>query len=305
VIKSFKISAHGSTQICTYALLQPGSQIAIRIDDTSSAYQSDILSVSGTIFTTPDYDELLWATDHDNNALWWQWIPIPFSGALPGYQNDVPRPWFSNVFPYQDPGDNFPPSLPNRYDKRRSLYEGIGYFIHQNFSAQKTDDPYTSIFLTNYQDRGPNTYRKKVYQAALTSRVLPSYQEKIQNFINSAYSGWVLFNRPLLSSFKTEVINFFLDIHVGVNEHPQIVIDYFWAFGEFWGKLDWTLPSLYTSHIHYDTVFEYLKERANVVINTGDTSTITYWWHKAGLVSENLFFEMLLRYMRVCRSAKQ
>lgn len=304
VIYSFSLTGYGRQQFCARALLAPGSALAFRVDDSSQTYSTDLLSISATISTTPDFSWLRWSGGFDQN-LKVQWIPflpstIPANSTAysPQYPtSSTVLPWLSNVIPSDFPATCPPPPgslLPNcnAYDKRRSVQEGVGFFIYSNFSAQSPTDPKTSLFLTNRANRA-NNYRKKVYMAALTSRILPFYQEKVQNFVNQVYSGWVEYNKPLLSSFKEALVRFFLDLHAGVNDHPDYVIDYFSSFEEFVAAADLTLPSYYRSHINFKRVSEYMRQRSIYVVANDDTSTVTYWWHKAGFETDNLVFEMV------------
>lgn len=320
VLAQATINSMYAQQFCTRAVLPPGSSLAFRIDSINYASPTSLLTLTGAVSTTPDFAWLQFAGNYDGNVLKTEWIPFlpPTVINTTAYQpqtldasvyaqppnfparNNSKLPWFSATIPASPPINLTPQQLAgaglpnyNSYDKFRSVQEGVGFFIYTNFSAQAPDDPKSSVFLTNLANRGPDNFRKKVYIAALLTRVLPFYQEKMQNFIDTVYAGWTEYNKPLLSSFKPALVKFFLDIHVGVNDHPQYVLDYFDSFGEFIGYADFTMPSLYTSHVNFKRVSEYMRQRAIAVIDADDTSTITYWWNKAGFYPDNLVFEMV------------
>ena len=211
--------------------------------------------------------------------------PAPYSGVPP------PSPPFP-AFP-ADPSA-FPP-LPNAdaYEK----FQGINYYLYFyggqdpfNFSLSS---PWATLFQTDLRNRGPNNYRKKVYMNATRCDVLPYYNNIIDLFVNRVYNRITSLEEPVISAFADENIRFFLESHLGTEEFPQYVYDYFNQFiklisyqekdyyDKYEGEGSWNKALMY-GYTTAPCVFEYLQQRVQKIVDDDNKNTLAYWWHEAG-----------------------
>lgn len=215
-------------------------------------------------------------------------------------------PWFSPVIPWKAnqvlPPNPLPvPLIPvsgnDYYDKLGSVPNSIAFFLGIDFDIIDPADPQLSVFLTNFINRGADNYRKKAYMAAMTSNMLPNYADKVDQFINVIYSDWTTYGKPVLSSFKTALVNFFLAVHIGYDEYPEFVVKYFTLFIDVIGFGDPCREgrdeALLYGHDNVAKVRAYFRERNALISQTKDTSTLVYWWGLAGLAPEGLVMESI------------
>jgi len=164
-----------------------------------------------------------------------------------------------------------------------------------NMNEISPKDPRLSVFLTNMEDRGLDNYRKRVYMSALTADVLPLYDEKIDTFLDQIYSLFVTYGKPVMSSFRSSLVIFFLDIHLSYGNHPDYVIEYFTNFIDVVGFGDPRRPGrdkiVMKGYKTLDAIKAYFYERNQIVKSTQDKSCIIYHWHLAGLDTKGLVME--------------
>lgn len=227
-------------------------------------------------------------------------IPVPPASA-PGS-----LPSSSIVIPWKEGLPVFPPSAifpngqqvsTNYYRKFQSIPYILAFAAGLDFNTISTNSELLTIFLKDFQDRGTGNYAKKVYMFALICDKLPLYNTKIDNLLNTVYSRISVNNQPVVSTFRELLVKFFLDIHVGTNEHPQFVIDYFTTFIDIIGfisnpKINLDERLLFCSRLVND-VRAYLRERIINVIKTGDDNTLSFHWNEAGMPIETMFTESL------------
>lgn len=307
VIKTVPLNAHYAAQTCVRALLTPGTLVSFRLENATGINADTRITLVGDVSTTPDYSWLQWAADYSRTKLRVQWIPfIPptITNTSSGFAPQYPAasavfPWFANYIPSECGTGTPAPGLPNNnaYDKQRSVQESVGFYVYTNFTAQAPTDTRNTLFLTNLRDRGigidgRDNWRKRQYMGATHTAVIRFYQEKTQTMMERIYTDTVLYRKPLLSTFKRHLVTFFLDVHCGINEHPKYVVDYFSSFETFVSSANLELPELYSSHVDYWRVDAYLKERAKIVEEKEDVTTLTYWWIKDGFNRDTLSFEM-------------
>ena len=218
----------------------------------------------------------------------------PKGPLLPG---QYPKPdsyyaWTSNVIPYKT-STTAPPGTPNPdgYQKYQSIPLGLGFYVGLDFITLPPDDPEVILFLTNYQDRGNRSgvqnYKKMEYMTALTADVVPYYNDKINAFLNQLVSNFTMYNKPVLSSFQTSLIQWFLSLHVGYDNYPDYVTNYFLDFLNIIGIGNPTDPQQNAYEIYGNTVVPevkaYFMSRINTIVQNGDKTCFTYWWNLAGM----------------------
>lgn len=241
-------------------------------------------------------------------------IPFPAPGENDLLGDQYPEhtsvfPWGINRIPYEDPT---PPSvLPDpyidgthdRYDKHNSLHYIVPFYVAEDSRKTKTDQRDVTLFLKNFDVRGysndpskPNWQRanelKKVYMSAVTIDKLQFYLERIESYVNTAFADVSVYGEPFVSSFQRNTVLFFLRMHLGSQEYPDYVINYFSKFVELIGDLNPDSPTrlnqaLY-GNLNIKDVLDYFKK---VVATLDDESTLVYWWKLSGMPDDSLVTE--------------
>lgn len=227
-------------------------------------------------------------------------VTLPTPPFPPQYPSpDTTYPWTSPVIPAGVIQGPTPPGLPNNdgYNKFQSVQYSIGFYLGLDMFTISPADPNLSVFLTNLSNRGIDNYRKKVYMTALTTDILGNYADKIDVFLNETVANFTTYSRPVLSSFKTSLINFFLAIHVGYDQYPEYVFKYFELFVDIIGFGDPNRAgrdeAMLYGHNTVPAVREYFAKRNEIIKQTSDKTTLLYYWHQAGLDPEGLVMEAI------------
>ena len=165
------------------------------------------------------------------------------------------------------------------------------------------NDPRVTVFASDLENRGVNNYRKKVYMSALTADLMPNYAEKIDVFLNEIYTVVTNYaTKPALSVFKEALVRFFLAMHVGYDNYPDYVIEYFTRFTDAVGLgipadagdiTEAFLNGVIYCNITIDCVNKYFFDRYNIIRQTKDMTTLLYYWNLAGLPKEAIISEAL------------
>ena len=239
--------------------------------------------------------------------------PLPPPGQNPLFPVQFPNdtatyPWFGNVLPSKVvvnpipelPSPPFPPGLDvfpdnDGYSKFRSVPTSLDtYFERDTLNAPPTDEALT-LFLTALEDRGTDNsgrknHRKFQYMAALTGETVQQYVPKTQAFANKVYGRVVTNQQSFLQVFKDELIDYFLAVHIGYDEYPQFVKQYFRLFLDIVGFGNPTIPGRNEAFMfggdNSQAVRDYFAARTTVVVEAKDTSSIVYYWAEAGLSVE-------------------
>jgi hypothetical protein len=184
-----------------------------------------------------------------------------------------------------------------RFGKFQSVPYTIFFFMNLSLSTISPTDNRLTVFLRNLEDRGSNNLEHRRYKAALTkSKVVGRYTNKIDKFMTNIYDSWVINKANLLSTFKSRLIDFFLDFHLGVANHPQFVKDFFSDFLFFISATDSAQVSAIramSGHMNTQCVREYFFDRIALIQQTGQTDTITWNWINAGMPVEATVMEAI------------
>lgn len=185
----------------------------------------------------------------------------------------------------------------SRYKKFQAVPYSIGFYFNLSMATISPTDPRLSVFVKNVEDRGPNNLENRRYKAALTkSKVAGRYAGRIKQFAASLYNAWVINKAPILSTFKDSLVDFFLDIHLGTNDHPPFVKEYFSDFLFFVSTVDTNpVAAVRTMKGHMNTkcVREYIQGRIAMIAAGTMTDTITWHWIKAGMPIESVAMEAI------------
>ena len=308
VLAAGTIGAHSFMNVTVSFLLSAGTKLAVRIADPVGNAKVH-LSLEAIVTSSGAYEHLVISTNHDlTQGL--AWIPArpvtaPPAPSLqfpPQYPNSAAvYPWLSPVIPANPiTSGPLPPGVPNNWghNKFQSVPFSIGDFMGLDMESMDPADPLLSLFLTNRENRGFKEHRKAVYMSALRACLVQhAYREKTRSFLNRVYSDVTTYNRPLMSAFKTALVDYLIDVHVGVSRHPPEVITYFSEFIEFIGVGSPLAPGrderVLLGRELTPLVKAYFVERNSVVIANKDVSSIVYHWALAGLAPEGLVMETI------------
>lgn len=185
----------------------------------------------------------------------------------------------------------------SRFKKFQSVPYSIGFYFNLSMAHISPTDPRLSVFIKNVEDRGPSNLEHRRYKAALTkSKVMGRYANKIKEFTVDLYNSWVINKLPILSTFKDRLVVFFLDIHLGTNNHPAFVKEYFSDFLFFVSTVDTNAVSAERTmkgHMNTKCVREYIQDRIALVASETMTNTITWHWLRAGMNVESVAMEAI------------
>lgn len=212
-------------------------------------------------------------------------------------------PWTANVIPWRvgqqsvNGGrfNNGQTTSNVRYDKFASIPRVLPYYAGVDFDTIAKNGDDLTVFMKNFLDRGPDNLAKLTYMFALTSDKLPNYIDKIDALVNRFYNKVSANAQPVHSAFKQELVLFFLSIHLGEDEFPAYVVEYFASFIDCIGYLGNPVsnPILLRGRLLEPSVRKYVLERANKVVQSNDKSTFVFWWNLAGMSMEALVTESL------------
>jgi len=214
-------------------------------------------------------------------------------------------PWTSNIIPWYT-GQSSPnggvfangtTTSGNYYRKFQSIPYILAYYAGLDFETIPPDSPVLTVFLKDFQERGPSNLAKTDYIYALTTDKMPFYVDKMRNLINTVYTAVVSNGAPIVSTFREALVEFFVAIHTGVDDYPDFVIRYFSLFIDVIGfisnpNID-IVPWLLEGRSLEPKIREYYAERTNIVLTTEDKTTFVFWWNQAGLAIPSLVTESL------------
>lgn len=181
------------------------------------------------------------------------------------------------------------------YLKHQSVPYSIYFYLRLNAATVPPNSPQLTIFLKNFQDRGDYNLLKKVYMIALTGYILPFYSEARSDFLREVYNKITILRQPAIRAFRDSLITYFLRLHVGIDDYPDYVVEYFNTFTKIIGFGDPNRPGRNADYIYGNTVFPQVKayflKRHTAVMANEDKATLLYWWGIAGLPIDSLLIE--------------
>ena len=176
----------------------------------------------------------------------------------------------------------------------------MAYYAGLSFTGEDAipeDSDRLTIFLKDFNERGDDNLTKRNYMYALTTDKMPFYADKINSFFNDVYARISAGHEPVISTFKDELVRFFMTIHIGPDDYPDYVLRYFSLFIEVIGfisnpKVDIT-DWLIEGRCLEPKVRKYLNKRDQVVIENQYKTTFVHWWNLIGLSLDGLATEFL------------
>lgn len=305
ILQTVLISNVVSQKINITTLFNAGTELAFMVVEPERAdVRGGKVYISGVIIKEDFYDTQKELTNEDLN-LKVRWVPSRPTG-LPivpiAYPDQYPTSssqfiWKSPIIPWKahQVGVQLDGTQSDYYQKCNSIQKVVLFNLGINPNNISCDDPRLSIFLTNLEDRGPNNARKKFYMTGLLSQVVSLYGPKMDTFLNKVYALITTYQKPVLSSFRSELIKFFLNVHVGEDDYPQYVIDYFSRFED---NIASAQPQTDLGAIHVaeeylavESVKAYFAAKNTEVQAKQDKTCLLYYWNKAGLHPDGLVME--------------
>lgn len=206
---------------------------------------------------------------------------------------------------YQITGSNLP-VLPNgtnalnhtRFKQFQATSYSVAFFFNVSYFTVLKNSRRLSVSERNVEDRGPNNLEQRRLMVALTAnKIACRYADRVTLFVTNVYDSWVVHKQPVLSSFKDQMIVFFLNLFLGTGNHPQFVKDYLNDYFYFIAiNIDNNIEAnirTMRAHLNNKCVRAYFEERILHVVETSMTDTITYHWMKSGMPLESAVTEAI------------
>jgi hypothetical protein len=210
----------------------------------------------------------------------------PGSGVVPFTANQLPhavgqQSANGGVFANGSPTSS---SYLKKFDSVPAL---IGFYANFSFVSIPPSEPTNTIFLQDFEFRGPSNLNKRRYMSAMTSDKLPLYASKIQTLANRLVQETSVDGNPFLSTLRRLLIELTLDIHLGEHPHPPEVVEYFTNFSDILGFISNPNIDLKDKWIRGRTIIgpvqDYFDERIDSIAESNDQSTFIYHWLRAGI----------------------
>lgn len=275
-----------------------------RVRNTNVMYYSNRPQVGALIPLTPmdsPNDNPLVPEQHPNAT-----DVYPWSLSIIPHKPNQPLPDGPDVI--VEPPLPVPPSAidthKDAFGKFRSIPDSIAFYLGNDSTEDKIN---RSIFAKDYDHRGyakvseneweNGNYLKKQYVSSLSSDKLQFYDRKVKDFVNVAYADVVINRLPFVSSFKKNVILFFLDVHIGKHEYPEYVTEYFEGFTNLIGvgnpNDEQVVNLLLKGNHNFQKVFDYFEEKLTTIIDNKDKTCIAYWFAQSGFPRRTLVAECI------------
>ena len=217
---------------------------------------------------------------------------------------------------------NYQPPNPNQvifryesvYNKFLSVPDSINFYLGFDSATLPACTDYLSIFIQNLENRGyapqeqgdsivnVNNHKKYNYMIALSYDKLAFYEAKTNTFLQQVYSEVVDSGKPLLSSFQDQLVNYFLDMHIGPDPegYPKYVVDYFGNFAKIIGSGNPNAPKRPESMIYGNSIVPqvraYFARRTEAIKQIPleiAQQCIVFWWIQAGISPNSLVTEAI------------
>jgi hypothetical protein len=154
----------------------------------------------------------------------------------------------------------------------------------------------TTVFLTGYENRGPNNERKKIYMSATTPDLIDTkYRAKIQRFYERLLADSNA-GKPMMREYFDNYYDLYWNLHVGAtgNEIPPEVRQFSTAFNTVLGFYYPTLEVVRDAYMQArrtrETLKSWLDTRVQMIKDSKQPNadaTFVYYWLKNGGLGEN------------------
>ena len=167
--------------------------------------------------------------------------------------------------------------------------------LYDNWKENMEEEGLT-VFIQEYQKRGPHNERKRIYYSALTPDLYgPMYSDKIKRFLDSLFDEQSE-GKPLMHQYYQRYFDLYWDLHLGVtgDDIPPEVRQIGQSFVAVFG---FRYPTLQVVHDNYMRVRQlrpllkdWIDQRVQDLIDDhvpNPEKTLVYYWIKNGELGEN------------------
>jgi hypothetical protein len=167
--------------------------------------------------------------------------------------------------------------------------------LYDNWKENMEEEGLT-VFIQEYQKRGPHNERKRIYYSAVTPDLYgPMYSDKIKRFLDSLFDGQSE-GKPLMHQYYQRYFDLYWDLHLGVtgDDIPPEVRQIGQSFVAVFG---FRYPTLQVVHDNYMRVRQlrpllkdWIDQRVQDLIDgrvPNPEKTLVYYWIKNGELGEN------------------
>ena len=158
------------------------------------------------------------------------------------------------------------------------------------------DEEGTTVFLTEYDDRGPHNERKRIYFSATTPDLYATkYSPKVNRFLDQLFDARNA-GRPLMRQYLDRYFDMYWDLHLAVTG-GAIPADVRQIGHSFIAVLAYWFPTLQVVHDNYMQVRrlrpflkQWLDQRVQDLIDgrvPEPEATFVYYWVKNAALGEN------------------
>jgi cytochrome P450 len=167
--------------------------------------------------------------------------------------------------------------------------------LYDNWKENMEEEGLT-VFIQEYQKRGPHNERKRIYYSAVTPELYgPMYSDKIKRFLDSLFDEQSE-GKPLMHQYYQRYFDLYWDLHLGVtgDDIPPEVRQIGQSFVAVFG---FRYPTLQVVHDNYMRVRQlrpllkdWIDQRVQDLIDghvPNPEKTLVYYWIKNGELGEN------------------
>lgn len=180
-------------------------------------------------------------------------------------------------------------TLPLLDEEKLSKQDALPYHLWGLLYDNWKPDPETgtTVFLTGYQDRGPDNRQKRIYFSALTPDLYPfNYQKKVVEYFDALLSDENV-EQPLMSKYLDSYFNLYWDLHVGVtgDDIPDYVTTIGGSFNTVLAYLNPLEKKVYDNYMEVrrdrPKLQKWIEQKVADIsqgnISDGDKTFVYYW----------------------------
>ncbi|WP_202223512.1 hypothetical protein [Okeania sp. KiyG1] len=180
-------------------------------------------------------------------------------------------------------------TLPLLDDEKLSKQNALPYqfwgLLYENWQPEPEEG--TTVFLTGYQNRGPDNRKKRIYYSALTPDLYPfNYQKKVVGYFDNLLSETNV-GQPLMSKYLDSYFNLYWDLHLGVtgDDIPDYVTKIGTSFNTVLAYVDPLQEITYENYMNVRQIRpeleKWIAQKVNDIaednISDSDKTFVYYW----------------------------
>jgi hypothetical protein len=229
-------------------------------------------------------------TEQQDGAIDTKLLPSTFD---PEYVEGAVRPFFlSGTFMGEHP---LLPMIGLTFSKQAAMSAHLFGMLYDEWRPNPEKEG-TTVFLTEYDDRGPNNERKRIYFSATTPDLYTAhYSPKVTRFLDQLFDTQNA-GRPLMRQYFDRYFDLYWDLHLSVTG-DAIPAEVRQIGHSFMAVLGYWFPTLQVVHDNYMQVRRlrpllkgWIDQRVQDLIDgrvPHPEATLVYYWVKNGEFGEN------------------